>query len=291
MLFKWEATRPVRPTTEVNVGTEQTQIRSNGFSSVPTILRPSSTPPPLAVDNPLPFFQQQPMNTTSNTVSSMTVPLVNPENLTMLPPVQPSVTPTTSTQTSIPTSHVIPNLSVWTFPAPRCFPTVHVTIPRPVRGQVTSTSTNSAQHRIFYIHQMCQFKAEKQLSTVFCLRRHFQQQIYHFHSLQQPQWSSFPTFPATIQSTVPPWTPTAVTVQDLAQLLTAAKKTIFLRGNLSNITETHCSGTSGLVNLEVLLTQHHSRMMWSSLTYSKTLVTGKAKTQLPSLLIAEQCVK
>ena len=34
----------------------------------------------------------------------------------------------------------------------------------------------------------------------------------------------FPTFPTTVQSTVPPATPTAVTVQDLTQLLTAVKK-------------------------------------------------------------------
>ena len=34
----------------------------------------------------------------------------------------------------------------------------------------------------------------------------------------------FPTFPTTVQSTIPPATPNAVTVQDLAQLLTAAKK-------------------------------------------------------------------
>ena len=63
----------------------------------------------------------------------------------MLRQVQPSVAPAmTVTQVYIPTNHVIPNLSAWTFPAPSSIPTLHAAVPQPVRGQVTLTSTAAA---------------------------------------------------------------------------------------------------------------------------------------------------
>ena len=136
----------MRSLADVNVGPRQSQIPSIGISSVSTIPRPNSAPPLPTAVNPLPMFQLPTVNTTSNTVSSVTVPVVNQQPLTMFSQVQPpSVAPaTTRTQVNIPASHVLPNLSAWTFPAPSSFPTVHATVPQPVRRQVTLPSTTAS---------------------------------------------------------------------------------------------------------------------------------------------------
>ena len=123
-----QATLEMRSLADGNIGPRQSQIPQIGISSNSTILRPNSTPPSFAAINPLPMFQLPTVSTTSNTVSSVTVPVVNQQPLTMFSQVQPSVAPTTTrTQVNIPSSHVIPNLSAWTFPAPSSFPTVHTT--------------------------------------------------------------------------------------------------------------------------------------------------------------------
>ena len=70
--------------------------------------------------------------------------------------------------------------------------------------------------------------------------------------------ASFPNFQ---QPTVPPPTSTTVTVNGLAQLLSAAKKTISLSGNWRHIMETHCNGMIELAWLGVPWTPHHFRMM------------------------------
>ena len=130
------------------------------------------------------------------------------------------------THVNIPTNHVIPNLSAWTFPAPSILPTVHATVPQPIRGQVTLTSTSAAQI--------------VSIAGVFAPVDPFQSGGTTFYcntlattlptttlpiplTTTGPDNVPFPTFPTTVQSTVPPATPPAVTVQDLAQLLTAAK--------------------------------------------------------------------
>ena len=88
-----QAMLPVRSSADVNIGAGQNQIPPIEISSVPTMLRPNSTPPSLAAVNPLPIFQLPPVNTTSNTVSFMTVPVVNQQSLTLFPQVRPSATP------------------------------------------------------------------------------------------------------------------------------------------------------------------------------------------------------
>ena len=145
----------------------------------------------------------------------------------MLPQVQPSVAPAmTVTQVYIPTNHVIPNLSAWTFPAPSSIPTLHAAVPQPVRGQVTLTSTAAAPElpQLGFLHQLSQLKAEEQL---FCNPL---ATTLPTKALQFPQNTTAPanvpiqTFPTTAYSTVPPPRPTTITFQDLAQLLTAAKE-------------------------------------------------------------------
>ena len=207
-----------------------------GVSSVPTILRPNSTPLSLAAVNPLPFFQPPPVNTSSNTVSSITVPVLNPQNLTMLPQVQPFVTPaTTRTQVNIPASHIIENLSAWTFPGPSSFPTVHAAVPQPVRGQVLLASTSAApivtttgvftpvlpiqsRERTFY----CNPPATTLPTTTLPIPQ----------STTAPMDVPFPTFPTTVQSTVP----LQRQLQLLAQVQTAAKKP---SSQVETITKTH----------------------------------------------------
>ena len=136
-----QGTLEMRSLADVNIGPGQSQVPPIGISSVPNILRPNSTPPALTAVNPLPNFQLPTVNTTSNTVSFVTVPVVNQQLLTMFSQVQPSVAPaTTRTEVNIPTSHVIPNLSAWTFPAPSSNPTVHAAVPKTAGGHVSLTN-------------------------------------------------------------------------------------------------------------------------------------------------------
>ena len=74
-----QATPPVRSFANVISGPGQSQIQIPpiGVSSNSNILRPNSTPPSLAAVKPLPMFQLSTVNTTLNTVSSVTVPVVN----------------------------------------------------------------------------------------------------------------------------------------------------------------------------------------------------------------------
>ena len=90
---------------------------------------------------------------------------------------------------------------------------------------------------------------------------------------------SFPTFPTTVQSTAPPATPTAVTVQDLAQLLTAYKKDHLPEWKLE-----HYNGDP--LQWHERIGQFKSAVDSAplsndvKLTCLKTLVTGKAKTAI-----------
>ena len=88
-----------------------------------------------------------------------------------------------------------------------------------------------------------------------------------------------PTFPTTVQSTIPPATPTAVTIQDLAQLLTAVKKDHLPEWKLE-----HHNGNP--LQWHEWIGQFKSAFDSAplpndvKLTYLKTLVTGKAKTAI-----------
>ena len=278
-----QATLEMRSLADVNIALGQTQFPSIGIPSVPTIPRPNSTPPSVAAVNPLPNFQLPTVSTTSNTVSSVTVPVVNQQPLTMFSQVQPSVAPaTTRTQVNIPSSHVIPNLSAWTFPAPSSLPTVHATVSQPVRGQVTLPNTTAAPivtttgifapvvpiksgGTTFY----CNPFAATTPTTTFPIPP----------STTAPVNVPFPTFPTTVQSTIPPATPTAVTIQDLAQLLTAAKKDHLPEWKLEQY-------NGDPLQWHEWIGQFRSAIDSAplsndvKLTYLKTLVTGKAKTAI-----------
>ena len=196
-----QATPLVRSSANVNIGQRQSQIPIFGISSNSTILRPNSTPPSLAAVNTLPIVQPRPVNTTSNTVSTMTVPMVNPQSKTLLPHVQPSVT-----LVNIPTSHVIPNLSAWTFPAPSSFPTVHATVPQPVRGQVTLPSTTASPivttTEIFAPVVPIQSGGTTFYCNAFATTTP-SMTIPIPQSTTAPVNVPFPTFPTTVQSTIP----------------------------------------------------------------------------------------
>ena len=127
--------------------------------------------------------------------------------MTLLAHVQPSVAPvTTKTQVNIPTSLVMPNLSAWTFHAPSLLPTVHATVSHPVRGEATSTSITAApivtntgvftpvvpiQSRgtTFY----CKPLATTLPTTTSSI----------LQSTTEPVNIPCPTFPTTVQSTIP----------------------------------------------------------------------------------------
>ena len=254
-----QAMLPMRTSANVNIGLEQNQTPSFVISSVPTNPRPTSTPP---------------ANTTTNTVSSVTVPV------TMYTQVQPSVTPTTTmTQVNIPTSHVIPNLSAWTFPAPSNFPIVHATVPQPVRGPVTLTSTSAAPI-VTTTGIFTPVVPIQSGGTTFYCNPPFPTKTL---PIQQTTTADVnfpvPTFPTTVQSTVPLSTLTPVAVQDLAQLLTAAKK-----DHLSEWKLEQYSGDP--LQWHEWIGQFRSAIDSAplsndvKLTYLKTFVTGKAKAAI-----------
>ena len=254
-----QAMLPMRTSTNVNIGLEQNQTPSFVISSVPTNPRPTSTPP---------------ANTTTNTVSPVTVPV------TMYTQVQPSVHPTTTmTQVNIQTSHVIPNLSAWTFPAPSNFPTVHATVPQPVKGPATLTSTTAAPivttTGIFTPVVPIQsggttFYCNPFATTFPTTALPFQQTTTAAASLPVP------TFPTTIQSTVPPSTLTQVAVQDLAQLLTSAKKDHLPEWKLEQYSGDPLQWPEWIGQFRSAI---DSAPLSNDvkLSYLKTLVTGKAK--------------
>ena len=278
-----QATLEMRSLADVNIGLGQSQIPPIGTSTVYTIPRPNSTPPSLAAVNPLPNFQLPTVNTTSNTVSSVTVPVVNQQPLTMSSQIQPSFAPaTTMTQVNIPTSHVIPNLSAWTFPAPSSFPTVHATVPQPVRGPVTLTSTTTTPIVTTTGIFTPVVPIQSGGTTFYCnpLATTFPTTTLPIQQTTAAA-ANFPvsTFPTTVQSTVPPSTLTPVAVQDLAQLLTAAKKDHHPEWKLEQY-----SGDP--LQWHEWIGQFRSAIDSAplsndvKLTYLKTLVTGKAKAAI-----------
>ena len=278
-----QATLELRSLADGNIGPRQSLIPQIGISSNSTILRPNSTPPSFAAVNPLPMFQLPTVSTTSNTVSSVTVPVVNQQPLTMFSQVQPSVAPaTTRTQVTIPSSHVIPNLSAWTFPAPSSFPTVHTTVPQPVRGQVMLPSTTATPIVTTTGIFTPVVPIQSGGTTFYCNPLATTTPPMTFPippSTTAPVNVPFPTFPHTVQSTIPPVTPTAVTIQDLAQLLTAAKKDHLPEWKLE-----HYNGDP--LQWHGWIGQFRSAIDSAplsndvKLTYLKTLVTGKAKTAI-----------
>ena len=278
-----QATLEMRSLADVNIGLGQSQVSPIGTSTVYTIPKRNSTPPSLAAVNPLPNFQLPTVNTTSNTVSSVTVPVVNQQPLTMSSQIQPSFAPTTTmTQVNIPTSHVIPNLSAWTFPAPSSFPTVHATVPQPVRGPVTLTSTTTTPIVTTTGIFTPVVPIQSGGTTFYCnpLATTFPTTTLPIQQTTAAA-ANFPvsTFPTTVQSTVPPSTLTPVAVQDLAQLLTAAKK--------DHLPEWKLEQYSGdPLQWHEWIGQFRSAIDSAplsndvKLTYLKTLVTGKAKAAI-----------
>ena len=206
----------MRSLADVYIRPGQSQIPPIGISSVSTILKPDITPPSFGAVNPLPMFQLPTVNTTSNTVSSVTVPVVIQQPLTMFSQVQPSVAPaTTRSQVNIPTSHVIPNLSAWTFPAASIFTTVHVTVPQPVSRQVALPSTTAAPIVTTADVFAPVVPIQSGGTTFYCnpLAATFPTTNFPIpRSTTAPVKVPFPTFPTTVQSTVPPATATAVTL-------------------------------------------------------------------------------
>ena len=278
-----QATLEMRLLADGNIGPRQSLIPQIGISSNSTILRPNSTPPSFAAINPLPMFQLPTVSITSNTVSSVTVPVVNQQPLTMFSQVQLSVAPaTTRTQVNIPSSHVIPNLSAWTFPAPSSFPTVHTTVPQPVRGQAMLPSTTATPIVTTTGIFTPVVPIQSGGTTFYCNPLATTTPSMTFPippSTTAPVNVPFPTFPHTVQSTIPPVTPTAVTIQDLAQLLTAAKKDHLPEWKLE-----HYNGDP--LQWHEWIGQFRSAIDSAplsndvKLTYLKTLVTGKAKTAI-----------
>ena len=252
----------MRTSANVNIGLEQYQTPSFVISSVPTNPRPTSTPP---------------ANNTTNTVSSVTVPVA------MYAQVQPSVTPTTTmTQVNIQPSHVIPNLSAWTFPAPSNLTTVHATVPQPVRGPVTLTSTTAAPLVTTTGIFTPVVPIQSGGTNVYCnpLATTFPTTAL---PIQQTTTAAanlpVPTFPTTIQSTVPPSTLIQVAVQDLAQLLTVAKKDHLPEWKLEQYSGDPLQWHEWIGQFKSAIDSAPLSNDFK-LTYSKTLVTGKAKAAI-----------
>ena len=191
----------------------------------------------------------------------------------MLPQVPLSVTPaTTKTHVNISRSNFIPNLSAWTFRAPSSFPTVHASVPQPVRGQVTFRSTTApptlTTKGIFTPVVLIQSRG-----TTFycnCLTTTLPTTTLPFQqSTTTPVNVPIPTFPITVLIPVSPSPPNTFTVPDLAQRLTAAKKAYLPEWKLEQYNGNTLQWHQWIGQFKSAFDSDHSQKKWSSRTWKR----------------------
>ena len=161
---------------------------------------------------------------------------------------QPAIPITTQPLLTIPSSHAVSNLSAWTFPAGNSLPITQYTAPPPTRGQFT-LSGRVAAPIVTTASSSPVVPVRSGGTTYYCNPQAVMVPTVTGQTIQPATTLvPAPTFQSFQHPIVPPPTPTTVTVNDLTQLLSAAKKDHFpefLSGNWRNIMEIHCNGMSG----------------------------------------------
>ena len=243
----------------------------------PRPVKTNSSPPSLAAVNQLPSLHIP--SAVAPTTSTTTAPAT--QTLSVPSQTQQLVIPVTSQPLlTIPSNHANPNLSAWTFLAGNSLPITQYTAPPPTDGRFTFSSTVAAPIVTTAGSSVSVVPVRSGGTTYYCNPQAVTVPLVTEPTIQ-PATTLVPG--PTIQSfqppTVPPPTPTTVTVDNLAQLLSAAKKDHLPEWKLAQY-------NGDALQWHEWLGQFRSAIDSASLsndvklTYLKTLVTGKAKTAI-----------
>ena len=188
--------------------------------SMPVIT--NCSPPSLAAVSHLPFRHVPPA---AAPTTSTTVPPISQTPSLPSQTQQPVIPITTQLLLTISSSHAVPNLSAWTFPVGNSLQITHNTAPPPTGGQFTSSGTAASPIVTTTGISVPVISIQSAGTTYYCNPQGVTVPTATV-SITQPTTTLIPasTFPNFQHPIVPPPTPTTVTVNDLAQLLSAAKK-------------------------------------------------------------------
>ena len=237
----------------------------------------NSSPPSLTAANHLPFRHVQ--SAAAPTTSTTVPPASQTPNLPSQTQ-QPVIPITTQPLLTIPSSHAVPNLSAWTFPAGNSLPITQYTAPPSTGGQFTFSGTVAAQIVTTAGSSVPVVPVRSGGTIYYC-----NPQAVTVPTLTGPTIQPATTLiPApTLQSfqppTGPPPTPTTVTIHDLAQLLSAAKKDHLPEWKLAQYNRDPLQWHEWIGQFRSAI---DSAPLSNDvkLTYLKTFVTGKAKTAI-----------
>ena len=258
---------------------QQLNVAAVNFS-MPVIT--NSSPPSLAAVSHLPFRH---VPSAAAPTTSTTVPPASQTPKLPSQTQQPVIPITTQPPLTIPSSHAVPNLSAWTFPAGNSLPITQYTAPPPAGGQFTFSGTVAAPIVTTAGSSVPVVPVRSGGTTYYCNPQVVTVLTVTGPTIQPattlipvPTLRSFqpPTGPPP---TGPPPTPTTVTIHDLAQLLSAAKKDHLPEWKLAQYNGDPLQWHEWIGQFRSAL---DSAPLSNDvkLTYLKTLVTGKAKTAI-----------
>ena len=243
--------------------------------SLPVIT--NSSRPSLAAVSHLPFRH---VPSAAAPTTSTTVPPISQTPNSPSQTQQPVISITTQPQLTIPSSHAVPNLSAWTFPVGNSLPMTQYTAPPPTGRQFTSSGTAIARIMTTTGYSVPVVSIQSGGTTYYCNPQGVTVPTA-FVPITQPTTTLIPasTFPNFQHPIVPPRTPTTVTVNDLAQLFSAAKKDHLPEWKLSQYNGDPLQWHEWIGHFR---SEIDSAPLSNDvkLTYLKTLVTGKAKTAI-----------
>ena len=253
---------------------QQLNVAAVNFS-MPVIT--NSSPPSLGAVNHLPFRH---VPSAAAPTTSTTVPPVSQAPNLPSQTQQPVIPITTQTLLTIPSSHAVPNLSAWTFSAGNSLPITQDTAPPSTGGQFT-LSGRVAAPIVTTASSVPVVPVRSGGTTYYCNPQAVMVPVTVTGQTIQPATTLVPapTFQSFQHPIVPPPTPTTLTVNDLTQLLSAAKK-----GHLPEWKLAQYNGDP--LQWHEWIGQFRSAIdsaplsNYVKLTYLKTLVTGKAKTAI-----------
>ena len=252
---------------------QQLNVAAVNFS-MPVI--PNSSPPSLAAVIHLPFRH---VPSAAAPTTSTTVPLVSQTPNLPSQTQQPAIPITTQPLLTIPSSHAVPNLSAWTFPTGNSLSITQYTAPPPTGGQFTLSGSVAAPI-VTTASSVPVVPVRSGGTTYYCNPQAVTVSTVTGPTIQPTSTLiPAPTFPNFQNPIVPPPTPTTVTVNDLTQLLSAAKKDHLPEWKLAQY-------NGDPLQWHEWIGQFRSAIDSAplsndvKLTYLKTLVTGKAKAAI-----------
>ena len=240
------------------------------------VIANSSSPSLAAVSQP-PFLHMP------SAVAPTTLPTAPPATQTLPVPLQTQqsvIAVTTQPLLSIASSHAVPNLSDWILPLGNSLPVKQYNAPPLVGGQFASSGTAAAPIMTTSGSLVPVVSVRSGGTTYYC--NHQTTTVPTVTGpIMQPATTLIPapTFQSFQHPTVPPPTPTTVTVNDLAQLLSTAKKDHLPEWRLAQYNGDPLQWHEWIGHFRSAI---DSAPLSNDvkLTYLKTLVKGKAKTAI-----------